>query len=88
MARPLRIVYPDAWYHIMNRGRREEPIFIKRKDYKVFIELLKESSETWSIRIAAYCLMPNHYHLLLQTPEGNVSRAMRHIDVTPKPIRF
>jgi len=80
MARPLRIVYPDAWYHIMNRGRRREPIFIKRKDYEVFIELLKESSDAWNIRIAAYCLMPNHYHLLLQTPEGNVSRAMRHID--------
>jgi putative transposase len=80
MARPLRIVYPDAWYHIMNRGRRGEPIFIGKKDYQVFIELLKESSETWNIRMAAYCLMPNHYHLLVQTPEGNVSRAMRHIN--------
>ena len=80
MARPLRILYPDAWYHIMNRGRRREPIFTEGKDYQVFIELLKETSETWNIRIAAYCLMPNHYHLLIQTPEGNVSRGMRHID--------
>jgi putative transposase len=80
MPRPLRIVYPDAWYHIMNRGRRGELIFIKRKDYQVFVNLLKKSSETWSIRIAAYCLMPNHYHLLVQTPQGNVSRAMRHIN--------
>ena len=80
MARPLRILYPDAWYHIMNRGRRREPIFTEGKDYQLFIELLKETSETWNIRIAAYCLMPNHYHLLLQTPEGNVSRGMRHID--------
>ena len=80
MARPLRIAYPDAWYHIMNRGRRGEPIFTEKKDYKVFLDLLKVTSETWNIRVAAYCLMPNHYHLLLQTPEGNVSRGMRHID--------
>jgi REP element-mobilizing transposase RayT len=80
MARPLRIQYPDAWYHIMNRGRRSEVIFSGEKDYELFIELLRESSEKWNVKIAAYCLMPNHYHLLLQTPHGNISRSMRHID--------
>jgi REP element-mobilizing transposase RayT len=80
MSRPLRIQYPDAWYHVMNRGRRHETIFTSSKGYLSFIELLKEATLMWNIRIAAYCLMPNHYHLLIQTPESNISRAMRHID--------
>lgn len=80
MARPLRIEYPDAWYHIMNRGRRSETIFADKRDYAGFIELLKDTVEMWNLRIAAYCLMPNHYHLLAQTPDANISRCMRHID--------
>jgi putative transposase len=80
MARPLRIEYPGAWYHVMNRGRRKEVIFSDRKDYENFLAVLRESSEMFGVRIAAYCLMPNHYHLLLQTPFGNLSRAMRHVN--------
>ena len=80
MARPLRIEYPDAWYHVMNRGRRAETIFSDDKDYLAFTELLKETSEMWNIRVAAYCLMPNHYHILVQTPEANLSRSMRHLN--------
>jgi REP element-mobilizing transposase RayT len=80
MSRPLRIEYPGAWYHVMNRGRRGEIIFSEQKDYHRFIDLLIESCELWNIRISAYCLMPNHYHLLIQTPNGNLSRCMRHIN--------
>jgi REP element-mobilizing transposase RayT len=80
MSRPLRIQYPGAWYHVMNRGRRREVIFHAKEDYLAFIEVLKETVSLWNIKIAAYCLMPNHYHLLLQTPEGNLSRCMRHIN--------
>jgi len=80
MSRPLRIEYRGAWYHIMNRGRRGEPVFANRGDYRQFVELLKETTEVWNLRTAAYCLMPNHYHLLVQTPDGNISRCMRHID--------
>jgi putative transposase len=80
MSRPIRIVYPGAWYHVMNRGRRAEDIYLDKFDYKSFIELLQETSEAWNIRIAAYCLMPNHYHMLVHTPEGNISRAMRHVN--------
>ena len=80
MARPLRIEYADAWYHIMNRGRRSELIFIHERDYSGFIELLKDTSEMWNLRITAYCLMPSHYHILVQTPDANISRCMRHID--------
>ncbi len=80
MARPLRIEYPGAWYHVMNRGRRAEKIFTDHKDYKAFIDLLKETSCAWNISVAAYCLMPNHYHALVQTPDANISRAMRHLN--------
>jgi REP element-mobilizing transposase RayT len=80
MSRPLRIEYPDAWYHVMNRGRRGESIFRKRDDYLTFIELLKETVDMWNLRVGAYCLMPNHYHLLIQTPDANLSRCMRHLN--------
>jgi REP element-mobilizing transposase RayT len=64
----------------MNRGRRAEIIFTNTDDYQQFVELLKETVELWNLRISAYCLMPNHYHLLVQTPEANISRCMRHIN--------
>jgi putative transposase len=80
MARPLRIQFPGAWYHVMNRGRHGEPIFKDRRDYYRFIDLLQETADMWNLRIAAYCLMENHYHLLIQTPDANLSRCMRHID--------
>ena len=80
MSRPLRIEYPDAWYHIMNRGERYKAIFEDRKDYSIFLDLLPETVEIFHINISAFCLMQNHYHLLIQTPEANISRSMRHID--------
>jgi REP element-mobilizing transposase RayT len=80
MSRPLRIIYDGAWYHVMNRGRRGEDIFPEAGDFKVFIDLLQESCRMWKIKISAYCLMSNHYHLLLQTPQSNLSRCMRHIN--------
>jgi putative transposase len=80
MARPLRIEYPNAWYHVMNRGRRGESIFSDKKDFEIFLGVLQESSELFRCRIVAFCLMSNHYHLLLQTPLGNLSRVMRHVN--------
>ena len=80
MSRPLRIQYPHAWYHVMNRGRRGEDVFTGKKDYNAFIDLLKELVEDYNVNIAAYCLISNHYHLLVQTPEANISRAMRHLN--------
>jgi len=64
----------------MNRGRRREPIFLDSDDYLSFLNVLEEGSVMWHVRIAAFCLMPNHYHLLVQTPDGNLSRFMRHVD--------
>ena len=80
MARPLRIQFPDAWYHVMNRGKGGEKIFTDKGDYYAFIDLLKDCVEMWNIRVAAYCLMGTHYHVLLQTPDANVSRCMRHMN--------
>lgn len=80
MSRPLRIEYPGAWYHVMNRGRRKEDIFLNKQDYETFIQLLQETTESWGLKVASYCLMSNYYHLLVQTPEGNLSRCMRHLN--------
>ena len=80
MSRPLRIEYPGAWYHVMNRGRRREDIFLSRHDYETFIKVLQKTSNGWNLKISAYCLMSNHYHLLVHTPDGNISRCMRHIN--------
>ena len=80
MSRPLRIQFPDAWYHVMNRGRRGDLIFKNKGDYHAFIDLLRDCTEMWNIRVVAYCLMGTHYHILLQTPDGNLSRCMRHIN--------
>lgn len=80
MSRPLRIQYPGAWYHVMNRGNARQEVFLSQKDYETFLNLLGESVELWKIRIHAFSLLPNHYHLLIETPLGNLSRAMRHID--------
>jgi putative transposase len=80
MSRPLRIEYPGAWYHVMNRGRQREKIFASSEDYEIFIVVLREAVEMWNLKVAAYCLMSSHYHLLLHTPDGNISRCMRHIN--------
>jgi REP element-mobilizing transposase RayT len=64
----------------MNRGRRSEVVFADKEDYSRFLDLLIEISEIWNANIVAYCLMSNHYHVLLQTPDGNISRCMRHLN--------
>ena len=64
MARPLRIQLQDAWYHVMNRGKRGEHIFTDKGDYSAFIDLLKDCVEMWNVRVVAYSLMGTHYHIL------------------------
>ena len=64
----------------MNRGAAKQLIFHNANHYKIFIQLLNELHKRFQIRVHAYCLMPNHYHILLQTPLANLSRAMRHLD--------
>ncbi len=64
----------------MNRGRRREEIFSNDKDRQTFLKLLSEITDLYKIEIHAYALLPNHYHLLIHTPEGNLSRCMRHLN--------
>ncbi len=60
MPRPLRIQFPEAWYHVMNRIRRRDLIFKEKGDFYAFIDLLKDCVEMWNMRMVAYCLMGNH----------------------------
>lgn len=80
MSRPLRIEYEGAWYHVMNRGTNRKLIFTTDAHRRLFLELLEETTHLYQIEIHAYCLMDNHYHLLLCTPRANLGRAMRHIN--------
>lgn len=79
MARPLRIDYPNAWHHVMNRARRGADLFLDKADYQQFIALLQEIVDLFNVNVAAFCLMPTHYHLMVQTPEANLSRCMRQL---------
>ncbi|MBW2187841.1 MAG: transposase [Deltaproteobacteria bacterium] len=65
---------------MMNRGRRREDIFEDDGDFRLFLEVLKDTAKMWNLKVSAYCLMSNHYHLLVQTPDGNLSRCMRHLN--------
>ena len=80
MSRPLRIEYPGAYYHVMNRALTGQVVFISEPDFKGYLDLIEDVYRRWDIRVFSYCLMDNHYHLALQTPQGNLQRIMRHID--------
>jgi len=82
MARPLRIQYPDAYYHVMNRGNRREDIFITDTDRSSFVDSLADSCETFCVKLIVYVLMANHFHLIVQTTHANLSEFMRHFLVT------
>jgi len=82
MPRTERLEYEDAYYHVMGRGRDGGRINIFHSDefFEAFLNTLKESVERFHIVVHAYCLMSNHYHLIIQTPQANLSRAMRHVN--------
>jgi len=80
MSRPLRIEYPGAYYHITSRGNEKKVIFKYNSNRKKFLEYLKEANERFGAMIHTYCLMGNHYHLLLQTPSKNLSQIMHFIN--------
>lgn len=82
MARPLRIEYPGAYYHIVNRGNAGETIFKANRDREKFLEYLASAADRFSIVIHSYCLMSNHYHLLIETPQANLSAAVQWLNVS------
>ena len=72
MARPRRITYLGAFYHITSRGNEQKNVFKSKRDRKKFLEYLESAFQRYDAAIHAYCLMDNHYHLLLETPSGNL----------------
>ncbi|MCH8056115.1 MAG: transposase, partial [Deltaproteobacteria bacterium] len=80
MARPLRIEYPGATYHVTSRGNERKAIFRGDLDRRKFLELLSSSVEQFILQLHAYVFMDNHYHLLVETPEGGLSRAVRYLN--------
>ena len=75
--RKLRVEYPGAIYHVMNRGDRREPIFKDDADHRHFLDTLGEACEKSGWQVLAYCLMPNHFHLVVETPQGNLVAGMK-----------
>lgn len=82
MARPLRIEYPGAVYHVTSRGNAGNNIYENDQDCKAFINLLSEVVKKCNWHCHAYCLMDNHYHLLIETPDANLSYGMRQLNRT------
>ncbi len=80
MPRPFRIEYENAYYHVMNRGRGRQRIFHGDDYFISFLSILEQAHRRFGLQIFSYCLMSNHYHLLVKTPEANLGRAMRHIN--------
>lgn len=80
MARPLRIAFPGAFYHVTARGNERKAVFKSIRDRQKFLEYLETATERYNALIHAYCLMDNHYHLLLETPSGNLPQIMQHIN--------
>lgn len=80
MARPLRIEYPDAVYHVTSRGNARSDIFHSDQDREEFLFILDTIVRRFNWLCHAYCLMDNHYHLLIETPDGNLSLGMRQLN--------
>ena len=77
MARPLRSDVEDGWYHVMNRGIERRAIFTDDEDRLRFGDLLAQFEERFGVEVHGYCLMENHYHLILRTPLANLSQCMK-----------
>ncbi len=82
MARPLRIQYPGAVYHVTCRGNERKDIFKDDADRERFVRILSQAAEIYSIKLCSYVLMTNHFHLLLETPLANLSEFMRNFNIT------
>jgi putative transposase len=80
MARPLRIEFPGAVYHVTSRGDRREAIFDDDEDRHAFLNVIAQATERFDAVLLAYCLMDNHYHLVIHTRRGNLSRFMQQLN--------
>ena len=81
MARPLRIDYPNAFYHVTCRGNERKDIYWDDHDRSIFLEKLQASLGIYTVKLHCYVLMDNHFHLIVETPKANLSEFMRHFNV-------
>ena len=79
MGREIRLQYENAWYHVMNRAAGKKPVFLDENNKYIFFEFLAETYKKYEIQINAFCLMNNHYHLLINTPKANLAEAMHYL---------
>jgi REP-associated tyrosine transposase len=82
MARPLRVHIPGALYHVMSRGNARQAIFLDADDYEYFLERLSATTARFDVMCRAYCLMPNHFHLLVEPGQFPLSRMMHQLNAT------
>jgi putative transposase len=80
MARALRLEYAGAIYHVTSRGDRRELIYDDDDDRSRWLEIISKVCDRFNWHIYAYCLMDNHYHVVIETPEGNLSKGMRQLN--------
>ena len=80
MARPLRIEFPGALYHVTSRGNEKRPIVRSNRDRKAFLRFLGEAVKRFNWSITAWVLMTNHFHLVIETREANLSRGMHWLN--------
>jgi len=85
MSRPLRLEYPYAVYHVTSRGNGPARIFLDDQDRESFLSVLGLVAKRYNVLCHAYCLMDNHYHLLLETPDANLSAGMRQLNDMSRP---
>ena len=82
MARPLRIEYEGAFYHVTSRGNERRKIYFSKADFTKFKSYLKEAQEKYGYVLHCYVLMTNHYHLLIETPQANISKVMHYVNAS------
>jgi len=80
VARPLRIEYPGAFYHVTSRGNERGTVFQSNRDREKYLSYVESAHERYGAVVYTYCLMGNHYHLLLETPRGNLSKILQYIN--------
>ena len=80
MSRPLRIEYPGAVYHITSRGNARQSIFLQDKDRETFLEILSDTKARYNWLCHGFCLMDNHYHILIETIDSTLSQGMRQLN--------
>lgn len=80
MNRPVRIQYSGALYHVTARGNHRASIFQDERDHLIWLDLLAEAAEKFGLRVHSYCLMPNHYHLLVETATPNLAQGMHFLN--------